>query len=44
MKESEISTERYDKILEDARKKWILREIRRHHQKTSDTYSLTTTD
>lgn len=43
MKELEISTKRYDKIRQVARKKWILREIKRRKRKVFDTYSIATT-
>ncbi|CAL1675201.1 unnamed protein product [Lasius platythorax] len=43
MKELKISTERYDKIRQIARKKWILREIKRRERKMFDTYSIATT-
>ncbi|XP_029661083.1 uncharacterized protein LOC115234272 [Formica exsecta] len=43
MKKLEISTEIYDKIRQIARKKWILREIKRRERKTPDTYSIATT-
>ncbi|XP_036146145.1 uncharacterized protein LOC105840661 [Monomorium pharaonis] len=35
--------EKYDRIREKARKKWILREIKRHKRKAVDTYSIATT-
>jgi len=43
MKELEISTKRCDKIRQVARKKWILREIKRRERKRFDTYSIATT-
>lgn len=44
MKELKISTKRYDKIRQVARKKWILREIKRRERRmTVDTYSIATT-
>lgn len=43
VKEIKISNERYDKIRKEARRKWILREIKRRNQKSLDTYSLATT-
>ncbi|XP_050460440.1 uncharacterized protein LOC126856195 isoform X1 [Cataglyphis hispanica] len=44
LKELEISTKKYDKIRRVARKKWILREIRRRERRmTIDTYSIVTT-
>ncbi|XP_032680469.1 uncharacterized protein LOC116848451 isoform X2 [Odontomachus brunneus] len=43
MKEVERSNKRYDKVRETARRRWILREMRRHIRKPDDTYSLATT-
>lgn len=43
MKEVERSNKKYDKIREAARRRWILREMRRHTHKPADTYSVATT-
>lgn len=43
VREIQESNERYDKIREKARIKWILREIRRRERKVVDTYSIATT-
>lgn len=43
MKEVDILNKKYDKIRKAARRKWILREIRRQTRKPVDTYSVTTT-
>jgi len=43
VREIQEVNERYDKIREKARIKWILREMRRRERKTIDTYSITTT-
>ncbi|EFN84759.1 uncharacterized protein LOC105182942 isoform X2 [Harpegnathos saltator] len=42
-KEAEILNKRYDKIRKAARRRWILREMRRHTRKPTDTYSVATT-
>ncbi|EZA48529.1 uncharacterized protein LOC105285481 isoform X2 [Ooceraea biroi] len=39
----EMSTEKHDKIREEARRRWIRREIKRRHRKLFDTYSMATT-
>lgn len=43
VKEIQEVNEKYDKIREKARIKWILREIRRRERKATDTYSIATT-
>ncbi|XP_019883317.2 uncharacterized protein LOC105252068 [Camponotus floridanus] len=43
MKQLEISTKRCDEIRQVARKKWILREIKRRERKKFDTFSIATT-
>ncbi|XP_014479726.1 PREDICTED: uncharacterized protein LOC106747011 [Dinoponera quadriceps] len=42
VKEVEMLNEKYDKIRKAARRKWILRELKRHKRKPNDTYSLQT--
>lgn len=43
VKEIQELNERYDKIREKARIKWILREIKRRERRMADTYSVATT-
>ncbi|XP_029174146.1 uncharacterized protein LOC114942853 [Nylanderia fulva] len=43
VKELKISSEKYDKIRQAARKKWVLREIKRREHKMLDTFSIATT-
>lgn len=43
VKEIKERHERYDKIREKARIKWILREMKRHERKATDSYSIATT-
>lgn len=43
VKEVKIPSGKYDKARKKARRKWILREIKRHECKPTDTYSLATT-
>lgn len=43
VKEIEMSTEKHDNIRENARRRWIRREIKRRNRKLFDTYSIATT-
>lgn len=43
VREIQEAHERYDRIREKARIKWILREIKRRERKAVDTYSIATT-